>query len=82
MPKQTSIPSLESLDPGTLLTQAQAAHYLGKSTSWLEKDRQHGKHGISFHKIGHNVRYKVQDLLDFLNRSRRQFWRPDDEPYV
>ena len=81
-PTETNNQPLIKACPDRMLTTEEAAKFLHKSASWLEKDRQTGKYGIPFHKIGHNVRYKAQDLTDFLNRSRRQFWRPDDEPYV
>lgn len=52
------------------LTTADAARYLGKSASWLNKTRLNGT-GPAYLKIGGNVRYAPVDLDAFLARSRR-----------
>lgn len=80
--RQSKQTALTDLHPDTLLSQSQAAWYLGKSTSWLEKERQNGKYGIPYYKIGHNVRYKVGDLIEFIASARRQYWDAAEEPYM
>lgn len=53
----------------TLKTE-EAARYLGKSASWLNKSRLNGT-GPTYLKIGGNVRYAHADLDAFLAKSRR-----------
>lgn len=46
----------------TLLNQAEAAEYLGKSANWLAKSRLGHWPGPPYVKIGRNVRYRLSDL--------------------
>lgn len=79
----TEIPqSLSSLPDDTLLTSEEAATYLKKSVSWLEKDRQTGKAGVPYHKMERSVRYKAIDLREYIDKCRRVHWQASDEPYV
>lgn len=80
--KNKNYPTLLSLDRDAVLTQQEAAFYLGKSVSWLEKERQNGRYGIPYHKVGHSVRYLADDLIEFFKSTRRQYWTANDEPYV
>ena len=54
-----------------LLTTKQAAHLLGVSKAFLERDRWAGAR-IPFIKIGTRaVRYSLDDLESYLNQQRR-----------
>ncbi|MEW8023825.1 MAG: helix-turn-helix domain-containing protein [Candidatus Thiodiazotropha sp.] len=56
----------------TLLNTAQAAHYLGVSKAFLERDRWAGAR-IPFVKIGARaVRYRADDLNTYINAQIRQ----------
>ncbi|OOO25764.1 hypothetical protein BTE54_23760 [Agrobacterium sp. YIC 4121] len=57
-------------DKSSTMTTSDAAKYLGKSKSWLDKTRLNGS-GPVYHKIGGNVRYMVADLDVWMERSRR-----------
>lgn len=48
-----------------LLTQKAAASYLGCSTSKMEMDR-HKSRGPKYVKIGRSVRYRQQDLDEYI----------------
>jgi excisionase family DNA binding protein len=55
----------------TLLDTKQAARFLGVSKAFLERDRWAGAR-IPFVKVGrHLVRYRREDLDDYLNRNTR-----------
>lgn len=49
---------------------AEAANYIGKSTSWLNKTRLNGS-GPVYLKIGGSVRYDRRDLDAYLSGTRR-----------
>ena len=51
-----------------LLSQRELAEYLGKSTAWCERCRWAGT-GPRFIKIGRHVRYKVEDVLAYVEAS-------------
>lgn len=51
-----------------LLTQKQAAEYLGLSESWFERDRWAGAR-LPFLKFGRTVRYRAEDVQVFLEAS-------------
>jgi excisionase family DNA binding protein len=51
-------------------SEAGAADYLDCSRSFLSKDRVTGLHGIPFYRLGRHIRYSIDDLDDFLLRSR------------
>jgi hypothetical protein len=53
-----------------LLTTAEAAQLLTRSTRTLERDRLDGD-GPPFIKLGHSVRYRRQDLLWFIEQNLR-----------
>ena len=53
-----------------LLDQAALAQYLGKSTAWCERARLEGN-GVPFVKLGRHVRYKAEDVLQFVNDRLR-----------
>ena len=54
-----------------------AARYLNCSRSFLSKDRVTGLHGIPFYRLGRHIRYNIDDLDDFLLRSRTQSFVAD-----
>ena len=49
-----------------LLDQKQLAEYLGKSQAWCERARWAGD-GPKFIKLGRHVRYRVEDVLTWIN---------------
>ena len=48
-----------------LLDQKEVARILKKSTAWLERSRWNGT-GPPFRKIGHSVRYPLDELLEWI----------------
>jgi excisionase family DNA binding protein len=52
----------------TILTQAQAADYLGVSEKKLERDRWCEKR-IPYVKMGRNVRYRATDLAAYIESN-------------
>lgn len=54
-----------------LMTQRDLAEYLGKSTAWCERARWAGE-GPKFVKLGRNVRYRADDVLDWVNANIHQ----------
>lgn len=54
----------------TTLTTKQAATYIGKSASWLNKSRMSGT-GPVYLKLGGSVRYLPADLDAWLDAARR-----------
>jgi len=55
----------------SLWTQKQLAGYLGKSTAWCERARWEGK-GPKYVKLGRNVRYRYDDVIEWINSSVMQ----------
>ncbi|WP_090928795.1 helix-turn-helix domain-containing protein [Palleronia marisminoris] len=51
-----------------IVTQAQAAEYLGVSEKKLERDRWCERR-IPYVKLGRNVRYRASDLLAYVEQS-------------
>jgi predicted DNA-binding transcriptional regulator AlpA len=49
-----------------LMDQKELAAYLGKSTAWCERARWAGE-GPKFIKLGRHVRYRVSDVLAWLD---------------
>jgi excisionase family DNA binding protein len=47
-----------------------AAEYLGCSQNFLDKDRTTKLHNIPFARLGRHIRYDVNDLDAFLERSK------------
>lgn len=54
-----------------LLTQRDLAAYIGKSTAWCERARWAGE-GPRFVKLGRHVRYRAEDVQDWLDAHVRQ----------
>jgi predicted DNA-binding transcriptional regulator AlpA len=54
-----------------LLDQKQTAHFLGLSVRTLERHRLAGT-GPPFVRLGRLVRYRQQDLIDFVDRNLRR----------
>lgn len=61
--------ALSSRDSGQVLNQRQAAAALGISRSKLYDLQQSGE--ISCSRIGRCVRYRVQDIADYMERQQR-----------
>jgi excisionase family DNA binding protein len=55
----------------TLITQKEAARRLGISTRTLERYRVTGT-GPAFTRLGKLVRYRPEDLAEFVNSNRRR----------
>jgi len=53
-----------------LLNQKELASYLGKSTAWCERARWAGE-GPRFIKLGRHVRYKAEDVLDWIDENAK-----------
>ncbi len=53
-----------------LLTTVQAAGRLSLAPRTLEADRSERRYGIPYIKIGHSVRYREEDILNFTNKNR------------
>ena len=53
-----------------LWDQKQLAAYLGKSTAWCERSRWEGE-GPKFIKLGRHVRYKAEDVLEWIEENAR-----------
>lgn len=54
----------------SLLTQQQVSEYLGKSKAWAERSRWDGS-GPRFVKVGKAVRYRAEDVRDWLESNLR-----------
>jgi hypothetical protein len=52
-----------------LLDEIEAAKYLGMSLAWMQQDRV-GKRRVPYIKIGRAVRYRVADLIAFVERCK------------
>ena len=61
--------AVSNQDPEDLLTEAQMAQIMGRSLSSLRKDRCYGR-GVPFYKLGGMVRYRVGDLLEYIDQHR------------
>ncbi|WP_214471093.1 helix-turn-helix domain-containing protein [Mesorhizobium sp. dw_380] len=60
-----------------LLNSEQTASRIGKSKSWLEHSRQTGA-GPRYLKIGHQVRYRPEDIDGWLEQqARTRVWQFD-----
>lgn len=58
--------SVENLFNNSMLTASEAANFLGVTVGTLEVWRSTGRHGITYIKIGRKVRYKIEDLEQFI----------------
>ncbi len=59
-----------------ILTEKEAAIYIGMSRSFLSQDRMNGYRvnrtpGPVFMKLGRAVRYHINDLNDWINQQRK-----------
>ena len=63
---ETQLPSLEELPQ--LASPIQVTNYTGNPTSTLAFWRYEGSH-LSFVKMGRLIRYRRQDVLDFVNNN-------------
>ena len=66
-----SLPDLRSLPPDTLLSPEQAADALGLKPSTLSIWRSVGRYNLPYIKAGRMVRYRVGDVLAWLDRRAR-----------
>jgi predicted DNA-binding transcriptional regulator AlpA len=58
-----------------ILTEKEAATYIGMSRSFLSQDRMNGYRvnrtpGPTFMKLGRSIRYHIHDLNEWLNKHR------------
>lgn len=54
-----------------LLTPEEAAQLLGVKVSWLRQhSRRQARDRIPFVKMGHYIRYRLEDLLAYIQRCR------------
>jgi len=58
-----------------ILTEKEAATYIGMSRSFLSQDRMNGYRvnrtpGPTFIKLGRSVRYHIRDLDEWINKHR------------
>ena len=65
----TLINEFESAPESTLFDQRTLAAVLACSTQLLERNRWAGQ-GVPYIKIGRTVRYRKQDILDFLQQQK------------
>lgn len=72
---QTQQPAAPSAD---LWTPQQAAHALGVSARTLATWRSTGRHNLPFVKVGRLVRYRLQDVADWLQSRRKQTALPHE----
>ncbi|MET3521456.1 helix-turn-helix transcriptional regulator [Mesorhizobium abyssinicae] len=62
-----------------LLNTEQTSKKTGKSISWLNHARQSGE-GPTYLKLGHTVRYRVEDVDAWLaSKARTRVWNFDGE---
>jgi excisionase family DNA binding protein len=54
-----------------LLSTPEAAKLLGVSAALLSNDRTTGRHSIPYFKVGKSVRYREEDVLNWLESRRR-----------
>ena len=64
----TGTVSLESLPPDQLLDAAQASEFLGAKVSTLAVWRCTGRYDLPYVKVGRSVRYRVSDLVGFVEK--------------
>ena len=66
--KTTEQPHGSTVVMPRLWDQKQLAAYLGKSTAWCERSRWEGE-GPKFIKLGRHVRYKAEDVWDWIEEN-------------
>lgn len=59
-----------SVVPFKMMRQQDVADMLGMTSSWVEQIRLRGG-GPVFHKFGKSVRYKIEDVLAWMDAQRR-----------
>ena len=57
--------------PERLIDEKTTSELLGNSVSTLQSDR-YNRRGIPFIKVGRLVRYKVKDILEYIEKNRVQ----------
>ena len=65
--KTVELPSI--LENSQLLNDKQVAKLTGRALQTIRNDR-FNRTGISYVRVGRSIRYKVQDVLDFIKRNR------------
>jgi excisionase family DNA binding protein len=63
--------SFDYTNPNQLLTREQAGEFLGVSRPTLEVWACTKRYNLKYIKIGKNVRYRMSDLLNFLEEQTR-----------
>lgn len=58
-------------NPNQLLTSKEAAEFLGISPQTMEVWRSTKRYNLKYIKIGKNVRYRMKNLLDFLEEQTK-----------
>ena len=66
----STLPSESSVTMPRLWDQRTLAAYLGKSTAWCERARWAGE-GPRFVKLGRHVRYRADDVLQWIEDNAR-----------
>ena len=67
--------SVDDYQPGEMVTEQEAAEIIGMSVQFLRQSRMDGFRqnrtpGPPYHKFGRSVRYKINDLIDWLDAHR------------
>lgn len=67
--------SIDDFRPSDMVTEKQTAQIIGMSVQFLRQSRMDGHRanrtsGPPYHKIGRSVRYKVGDLIAWIERHR------------
>lgn len=64
-------PSPNQSDLSSYINESEASKMTGMSIAWFQRDRWQGG-GIPFVKMERAVRYKVSDLIDFMESRKRR----------
>ena len=67
--KRKTIELPPNLENSQLLNDKQVAKLTGRALQTVRNDR-FNRQGISYIRVGRSIRYKVQDVLDFIKRNR------------
>lgn len=62
--------SAANLDPNRLVDDIEASDFIGTKKQTLRSWRCSGRYSLPFIKVGRNVRYRVGDLLAFIESRR------------
>jgi hypothetical protein len=60
---------IKVLNEGSVVDETQAAKIIGRAVQTLRNDR-HLRQGPPYIKMGRSVRYRVNDLLDYLEKHK------------